>query len=747
MANILLVDPDEIAFLALKGFLAGDEHRTASVSSSQKAMEFLRENVLVDLIIVELKLEASTGLAFLKTLRNDYFFRDVPVVFYAAKTTHEEIQEAYTMVVQSFYRKPYVQVSILDEVAKVEGKQWYWSFFESDDVFFRRTGLSLDQLAEVLEELIPIIQSASQSYKELADKFLKKSDLTDEIMEAEKKNLFLQISELRGDFTGLGIPNLEKCLNFLITCALESRWDEFKNAAEALGHYAVLFSYRADICKLERKTKKATAVLDQLAPNALIRSLPPHEMHAMIPNLRDCEIEDGATLFNQGDPGDAMYLIVHGLLGVYIENQNEPEPKKIAEIKDGDIVGEMALIRNAPRSATIIAQSHTQMLRLDKSAFKRLVLQSPQMKQAVQALAEHRSMDSINKRAGTIDVSDWSKSAAQKVREMSERIPIGFLAKNEEKEKEEIRRGMACVEHWNKMVDSKTFPVVSEVAMRREVLALKGCPVTKSASAAFTLTTSSIVTSLHPVMDLTERDPGLAFQMLQAGNEVRQAKKKDTSTFIEDVRMCVNVIGEKRLGSMAKTMPHFHESYMYLNHDANWHGYLKFLLATANIAQFTCHYMRLISLEQTAFLGSLIHDIGKLLLLSVQPAGFAHVYHYAQENNVSILESELLHMNLSTRQMAIDFVEKKCFPTCFKNVIRWVEEPDKATEDIELVMAVAMARYMCRLCRIGFSADVAHNDLLPLQYTQLWDSIQHRVLPSFNIAHYEMQVRDKLLRF
>lgn len=62
--------------------------------------------------------------------------------------------------------------------------------------------------------------------------------------------------------------------------------------------------------------------------------------------------------------------------------------------------------------------------------------------------------------------------------------------------------------------------------MKREILALKGCPVTKSASAAFTLTASSIVTSLHPVMDLTERDPGLAFQMLQAGNEVRQAKRR-----------------------------------------------------------------------------------------------------------------------------------------------------------------------------------------------------------------------------
>ena len=744
MANILLVDPDENAFLALKGFLASDEHRSAWVSSAQKAMDFLRENVLVDLIFVELKLEASTGLAFLKTLRNDYFFRNVPVVFYAAQTTHAEIQQAFGMGVQCFFRKPYLQDSILDEVAKVEGKQWYWSFFERDDVFCRRTGFSLEQLAEVFEEILPILQSSSQSCKELADKFLKSGDMNDETKQLEKEKLLLEISELTGDVNGLGVTSLEKCLNFLSACATESRWEEFKNASEALNHYAVLFGYRANNYKLDRKAKQATAVLDQLAHNALIRSLPPHEMHALLPNLREYKIEEGATLFRQGDAGDAMYLITHGELGVYIQAKGEPEPKKIAEVKDGDVVGEMALINNAPRSATIIAQSHTQMMRLDKDAFKRLILQSPQIKQAAQALAEHRSMESINNRAGTIDASHWSEEASRRVREMNEQIPIGFLAKDEEKEREEIKRGMASVDHWNKMVDSKTFPVISEVALKRGIAALKGCPVTKSAAAAFTLTTGSMVTSLHPVMDLVEHDPCLAFQMLQSGNEVRQAKKKDATTFMEDARICVSVIGEKRLASMAKTLPNFHESFMYLNHNENWNSHLKFLLATADIAELTCHFMNLNSLQKTAYLGGLIHDIGKVLFLSAQPAGFSHVYLYAQENNVSLLESELLHMNISSRQMANEFVEKKCFPTSLKNVIRWVEEPDQATEDIELVVVVAMARYMCRLCRIGFSADVTHRELLPLEHSRFWVSIQSRILTSFNVGNYELQVRSRL---
>ena len=140
MANILLVDPDDNAFLALKGFLACGDHRSTSVSNARDAMVFLRENILVDLIFIELKLPDSTGLDFLRTLREDYFFQHVPVVFYASKTTHAEIHEAYELGVQSFHRKPYLQESIEDEVAKLEGKAWYWSFFEPDDAFCRRTG-------------------------------------------------------------------------------------------------------------------------------------------------------------------------------------------------------------------------------------------------------------------------------------------------------------------------------------------------------------------------------------------------------------------------------------------------------------------------------------------------------------------------------------------------------------------------------------------------------------------------------
>ena len=736
MANILLVDPDDNAFLALKGFLARDDHRSASVSSAHDAMVFLRENILVDLIFIELKLQDSTGLGFLRTLRDDYFFRNVPVVFYASRTTHSEIQEAYNLGVQSFHRKPYLQESIEDEIAKLSGKTWYWSSFEPDDAFCRRTLCSLDERGAALDELAPVIQSAAQTYK----------DVNIELAEAEKEKILSEISGLRGKIREAAVPGLEEYLKFLVSFAKESDWDEFKEFAAFLGYYALLCSYRADIYKLDQKTKQATALLDRLAKNAVLRSLPPHEVHAMIPHLRDYEIDEGATLFKQGDDGDAMYLIDQGSLGIYVAMEDDPEPKKIGEIGDGDIVGEMALIKNAPRSATIIAQTDTRMMRMEKDAFKRIILQSPQMKQAVQALAEQRSMDSIKKRAGEINISEWSKTASEGVRKTGERVPQGFL-RNNEKDSEDAKREAESIEHWNKMIDSKTFPVVAEARLRSGIAALKGCPVVGSAAAAFALATGGMVTSMHPLMDLAENDPGLAFQVLQIANAVRQAKKKDFDSFIEDPRMCVNYLGEKRLGGIAKGFPRCCESFMYLNEDANWSSHLKFLLATANIARFTCNQMEFLHIEEKAFLGGLLHDIGKLLFLRVQPAGYIPVYLHAQQYNLSIEESEMLHMGISSRQMAVQFVEKKSIPTSCKSVIRWVEDPEAATEDFQLVSVVAIARYMCRLCKVGFSGEVNQKELLPLEHTQLWNSFQAHVFPSFNVSMFETQVRQRLRKF
>ena len=59
-------------------------------------------------------------------------------------------------------------------------------------------------------------------------------------------------------------------------------------------------------------------------------------------------------IFRQGDPGDCMYDIQQGRVGIFL-NYGGKNEKKIAELFPGQLFGEMGLLDQAPRSATAVA--------------------------------------------------------------------------------------------------------------------------------------------------------------------------------------------------------------------------------------------------------------------------------------------------------------------------------------------------------------------------------------------------------
>ena len=62
----------------------------------------------------------------------------------------------------------------------------------------------------------------------------------------------------------------------------------------------------------------------------------------------------GAVIFRQGDPGDCMYDIQFGKVGIF-DHYGEPDEKKIADLYTDQLFGEMGLLDHAPRSATAVA--------------------------------------------------------------------------------------------------------------------------------------------------------------------------------------------------------------------------------------------------------------------------------------------------------------------------------------------------------------------------------------------------------
>jgi CRP-like cAMP-binding protein len=96
----------------------------------------------------------------------------------------------------------------------------------------------------------------------------------------------------------------------------------------------------------------------------------------------------GKTLFRQGDHADAAYLIIEGAADIIVETPTGP--LTIATLGAHDIVGEMAILCDVPRTATVCARDRLVALRIAKDPFMRMVREFPAMAVSIMRELAHR---------------------------------------------------------------------------------------------------------------------------------------------------------------------------------------------------------------------------------------------------------------------------------------------------------------------------------------------------------------------
>jgi len=106
--------------------------------------------------------------------------------------------------------------------------------------------------------------------------------------------------------------------------------------------------------------------------------LEPGAMALLLEHLQWVELAGGETLMRQGEPGDAMYITVSGRLRTYIADEDGRQ-RMVREVTRGQVVGEMSLYTDEPRSATLVAIRDSVLVRLSKAEFKRLLAISAQV--------------------------------------------------------------------------------------------------------------------------------------------------------------------------------------------------------------------------------------------------------------------------------------------------------------------------------------------------------------------------------
>ena len=85
--------------------------------------------------------------------------------------------------------------------------------------------------------------------------------------------------------------------------------------------------------------------------------------------------EDGEILFNKGDPSDGAYLVLDGDVEVLVGSGDDVAVAGVLGINE--LVGEMGVLANAPRSATIRARGQVVALRIETDSFLDLLANNP----------------------------------------------------------------------------------------------------------------------------------------------------------------------------------------------------------------------------------------------------------------------------------------------------------------------------------------------------------------------------------
>jgi CRP-like cAMP-binding protein len=120
----------------------------------------------------------------------------------------------------------------------------------------------------------------------------------------------------------------------------------------------------------------------------LFRDLGPDDLGTLAASVRTRRYRRGEVIFHQGDPGDALHIILSGRVKISSPSDTGVEAI-LATLRPGEFFGALALLDGAPRSASATAVDATETLILPRERFRQLVNDVPAIRDHVFAELAH----------------------------------------------------------------------------------------------------------------------------------------------------------------------------------------------------------------------------------------------------------------------------------------------------------------------------------------------------------------------
>jgi len=135
-----------------------------------------------------------------------------------------------------------------------------------------------------------------------------------------------------------------------------------------------------DIKTVHPKTDDQRQRLAEAVQNCLLfRSLDKEQLIEVLDAMFERKAEPGETIITQGADGDNFYVIDHGTFNVLV-NMPDGNAKKVMNYEEKGSFGELALLYNMPRAATVQAETSGSLWAMDRQTFRKIVLRNAYQK-------------------------------------------------------------------------------------------------------------------------------------------------------------------------------------------------------------------------------------------------------------------------------------------------------------------------------------------------------------------------------
>jgi ATP-binding cassette subfamily B protein len=121
----------------------------------------------------------------------------------------------------------------------------------------------------------------------------------------------------------------------------------------------------------------------------LLSRLDDEVLAELVSHFEPTELNEGRIVVQEGDPGDKFYLIVRGKLEVFKNTDHDTE-QRLVVLSDGDFFGEIALLRNVPRTRSVRTLTPAVLLSLSRRAFLETLADAPQVREELERVLAER---------------------------------------------------------------------------------------------------------------------------------------------------------------------------------------------------------------------------------------------------------------------------------------------------------------------------------------------------------------------